>query len=128
MSQSIGNFSKQIAQPGVIPAQNSVASGEGYHVSLNDRDLWHYGDVTTALVIGQGELFLILNGDHRMGFAKASESGFEGCLTYFDNHIAEANKCSDHQSKTYRFHYWTLKELCSNTVRTELSSPISIVS
>lgn len=112
MSNSIGTFKGQPAEPGIPFAPNSVASGDGYHVSFNDRDYDIFGDITTALVIGQGDLFLTLNGDHRAGFAKASESGFEGCLTYFDDHIAQSNYRSEQNYKKYRWQYWTLLTLC----------------
>lgn len=40
---------------------------EGFYVSYNSHDRDSYGDVTTALVLGQMQKFFILNGDHRAG-------------------------------------------------------------
>ena len=70
---------------------------KGFYISYNSHDVSLYGDITTALVLGQMEKFLILNGDHRAGYAAATaEGGFEACLGYFKNNISQANKRSEH--------------------------------
>lgn len=68
---------------------------DGFYVSYNSCDTEIYGDVTTALVLGQMQKFYILNGDHREEYKKIIESGFEKCFEYFENHIECINKYSD---------------------------------
>lgn len=69
---------------------------EGFYVSYNSHDRDSYGDVTTALVLGQMEKFFILNGDHRAGYtAAAAEGGFEKCLEYFKKNPGLVNKYSE---------------------------------
>lgn len=93
---------KQTQKPGVqffsgIPVNvpNSTYQGDGFHISHNDRDVRIYGDVTTALVLRGGEAFYILNGDHRAGYAAVIDQGFDACLAYFGQNIAQISKYSD---------------------------------
>lgn len=68
---------------------------EGFYVSYNNHDTNIYGDVTTALVLGQMEKFFILNGNHTKEYEKLIDCGFSGCMEYFKNHIEQINKLSD---------------------------------
>ena len=61
-----------------------------FYVSYNSYDTHAYGSDTTALVIGRGNHFYILNGDHRKQYKQASEEGgLEACFEYFrkNNHL-----------------------------------------
>lgn len=77
-----------------IPVFNSTLHGEGFYLSYNPitRD---YGCVTTALVVGNCEKFLILSGDHREQYAPLVSQGFDACLEYFKANIDKAHKYSD---------------------------------
>ncbi|MBO5019781.1 MAG: hypothetical protein J6D52_03850 [Clostridia bacterium] len=68
---------------------------DGFYVSYNSYDIAIYGDVTTALVLGQMQKFYILNGDHREGYKKLISAGFEKCMEYFIKNISLINKNSD---------------------------------
>lgn len=68
---------------------------DGFYVSYNSYDIAIYGDVTTALVLGQGQRFYILNGDHGNEYAKIIKNGFEKCLEYFKKNIMQINKYSE---------------------------------
>ena len=68
---------------------------DGFYVSYNSYDIAIYGDVTTALVVGQMQKFYILNGDHRKEYAEIIEDGFNKCLDYFKKNIDKINKNSD---------------------------------
>jgi len=50
-------------------------SYDGFYVSYNHHDIATYGDVTTALVLGQMQKFYILNGNHSEAYKK-----LEKCL------------------------------------------------
>jgi hypothetical protein len=91
---STDDFKPQLADA-AFPAPNSILSGSGFHVSFNDRDLGIYGCVTTALVKGQMESFLILDGDHRKAYAGLVPQGYEACLAYFESLPDRVNKRSD---------------------------------
>lgn len=64
-----------------------------FYISFNasSRD---YGCPTTALVLGQGDKFYILCGDHRKAYAGMTT--FDECLTYYkslpDQHHAYSDK------------------------------------
>lgn len=77
-----------------IPLFNSTLHGEGFYLSFN-KSTRDYGCVTTALVVGNMEKFLILAGDHREQYAALVNKGFDACLEYFKAHIDEAHKYSD---------------------------------
>lgn len=68
---------------------------KGFYVSYNSHDRAIYGADTTALVLGQMDLFFILNGDHRKQYKEIIEQGFDACLTYFKDNIRDLNKFSD---------------------------------
>ena len=68
---------------------------DGFYVSYNSHDIAVYGDVTTALVIGQMQKFHILNGNHKEEYAKIIKDGYEKCLEYFKKNITQINKYSD---------------------------------
>jgi len=74
---------------------NDVLPGEGFHISYNDRDTRTYGDVTTALVVGENEKFLVLNGNHIEEYRPLIEKGLEACLEYFKANIDKKNKYSE---------------------------------
>lgn len=72
-----------------------------WYISYNPsaRD---YGCKTTALVLGDCEYFLVLNGDHRIGLRDAIEATDGGlttrlgrCLKYVRENKDKLNKCSD---------------------------------
>lgn len=89
--------------PCTVPNRtDEVKSGSPHwYVSYNSHDLAIYGDVTTALVLGQGEHFLILNGDHRGGFSVAMGDPRLGagrltrCLAYVRKHRDQLSRFSD---------------------------------
>lgn len=67
----------------------------GFYISYNDKDIADYGCDTTALVVGQMGLFLILNGDHRKEYLEIIDQGFYKCLDYFKKNSDKINKHSD---------------------------------
>lgn len=81
------------AFPVAIP--NSTVDGDGFYVSYNNHDIGLYGCDTTALVVGQMERFYILKGDHRDRYAPLLAQGFDVCLSYYKQHIAESHPYSD---------------------------------
>lgn len=77
-----------------IPLHNIVDErSEDWYISYNPVDVDLYGDTTTALVIGQGHIFLILNGNHRDQY-KACKNLAE-CISYFNRNKDQRNKYSD---------------------------------
>jgi hypothetical protein len=90
-------FVYQTAKPGTITAQNSVFSFSNFYLSYNDRDVGLFGCDTTSIVLGQMQLFLTLNGDHKQALsAIATSDGLQGCIDYFIDNIDQANKRSEH--------------------------------
>lgn len=76
---------------------NSAMHLNDFYLSYNDRDIGWYGCDTTAIVVGQMQLFLILNGDHRNPLSEVALSeGLQGCIDYFVDHINLANHASEH--------------------------------
>lgn len=69
-------------------------SYNGFYVSY-DPSTRNYGCVTTALVLGQMEKFYILKGDHREQYMKIMEQGFDKCLEYYKDNIADSHENSD---------------------------------
>lgn len=88
-------FRAQVPAPGMPPAPNQIAGGDGFYVSFNDVDHAIYGCDTTALVVGQMQAFYILDGDHRQDYAPLIEEGLDACLGYFRSHIDQMNERSD---------------------------------
>lgn len=68
---------------------------DGFYISYNSYDLNVYGDVTTALVLGQMEKFFILNGNHTEAYRKLLNNGFYACFDYYKKHEEQINKYSD---------------------------------
>lgn len=66
---------------------------QGCYISYNRYDLNLYGDVTTALVFGQAEIFLILNGNHFSNYLYIHDP-FK-CVEYFQNNLSSMNKYSN---------------------------------
>jgi len=74
-----------------------------WYVSYNNRDTGTYGSDTTALVLGQGECFLILDGDHRRALQEVideplTHSGLfklVRCLEYVRRNAHLLNHMSD---------------------------------
>ena len=91
--------------PVTIPNRtDDVETGSPHwYISYNNYDRASYGSDTTALVLGQMEYFLILNGDHREGFRAAIEdpdtrlcrSRLHRCLDYVRLHREKLNKMSN---------------------------------
>ena len=70
--------------------------GKEYYVSVNYTDVALYGDITTALVVGQMEQFYILNGDHAEQYTALLPLGLAACEAYFTTHCkTQINKYSD---------------------------------
>jgi hypothetical protein len=68
---------------------------EDFYISYNAYDRMTYGSDTTALVYGEMQHFLILNGDHRKGYAKIIDKGYKACTEYFKENIHRKNKYSE---------------------------------
>lgn len=68
---------------------------EGFYVSYNNHEIDLYGDVTTALVLGQMEKFYILTGNHCEQYEELIGQGFFECLEYYKENINQAHKFSD---------------------------------
>jgi len=74
-----------------------VTGSPHWYVSYNNYDQAVYGSDTTALVLGQVEYILILNGDHRDGLRACitvkdlATSRLNRCLAYVREHKAELN-------------------------------------
>ncbi len=84
-----------ITTVGMRPTPNTTFDGDGFYVSYNDVDVGAYGADTTALVRGQMEQFLILNGDHRSAYRRLVPMGWSACLDYFLANQDRVNKRSD---------------------------------
>lgn len=67
----------------------------GFYISYNNYDIAIYGCVTTALVLGQMQKFFILKGNHQKQYAELIEQGFDRCLDYYKNNIADSHHRSD---------------------------------
>jgi len=82
------------------PSPNVTRSfGSTVHVSYNPRSDG-YGSDTTAIVLSE-RVFFVLNGDHAKALCNVAEkSGAQGCADYFVEHIAQANKLSEHLMAT----------------------------
>lgn len=74
---------------------NQTKNYEGFHLSHNRRTS-DYGCETTSIVL-KDRVFFVLNGDHRDALCNAADTGgVQACMDYFMEHIAEANKLSEH--------------------------------
>lgn len=86
----------------VIQPNEVIDSGsKHWYISYNPSAV-DYGCSTTALVLGDGEYFIILKGDHRAGFKNAIESTDAGlttrlsrCLAYVRGHKDQLSKFSE---------------------------------
>lgn len=62
---------------------------DGFYISYNNYDTNIYGDVTTALVLGQMQKFYILRENHIKQYKKIIKENtsecFDKCLAYFRN-------------------------------------------
>jgi len=90
--------------PCLIPNRtDEVETGSPHwYISYNNHDHASYGCDTTALVLGQGEYFLILKGDHRSEFQEivSTHKLMEGtrlrrCLKYVAEHRDQLHEFSD---------------------------------
>lgn len=81
---------------------NAVLDADGFYLSYNNHDVSLYGDVTTALVIGQMERFYILNGDHRDAYQARVPMGLTACLDYFIAKAGQMNFRSDTDAQCRR--------------------------
>jgi len=68
---------------------------DGFYVSYNNYDIAIYGDVTTALVLGQMQKFYVLTGNHSTQYKELINQGFFKCLDYFKSNIDQAHIYSD---------------------------------
>lgn len=78
-------------------AYNDCDNRDDYYVSYNNYDTEIYGCDTTAIVGGERENFLILNGDHRDAYRGLS---FEDACKYFHDNVSLKNKRSDDHQDT----------------------------
>lgn len=80
-----------------LPIEVNGKMLEGFYVSYSSyyQDVAVYGSDTTALVVGQMQLFFILDGDHRKQYKELIEQGFGACLKYYKDNISRSNKYSD---------------------------------
>ena len=78
-----------------ISTPNVVTHGDGFFVSYNLVDTYHYGSDTTALVLGNMDKFFILNGDHRKHYQELIPKGWDVCFEYYTNNSDQHNKRSD---------------------------------
>lgn len=76
-----------------IITYNDVIQKKDYYISLNQHDLNIYGDITTAIVVGQMEKFYILNGNHVEHYNRLKT--LQDCLQYFKEQKNKINKYSD---------------------------------
>lgn len=69
----------------------------GWYVSYNNCDTGVYGCDTTAIVIGQMEKFLVLNGNHCEPILEAMKTPnpLTSAIAYFRSHKEEWSKFSD---------------------------------
>jgi hypothetical protein len=74
---------------------NSVIQGNGFYISYNNIDIGIYGCDTTALVIGNMEKFLILNGDFRKQYMQIINNGLDECIAFFKANIEHINEYSE---------------------------------
>lgn len=77
------------------PVEYNGKGYEGFYVSYNNYDRAIYGDVTTALVLGQMQKFYILTGNHCEQYKELINQGFIRCLEYFKANITQAHNNSD---------------------------------
>lgn len=70
----------------------------GFYVSYNDYDRVFYGGVITALVLGQMEVFLILNGNHAMQYIGLEGKPFSA---YYDYYISNKEYRNDYSSDAF---------------------------
>lgn len=73
----------------------------GFYVSYNE-DSYMYGNDTTALVLGQMELFFVLNGNHKKQYQdivnqnpENMDQCFDKCYSYFKSNVSLKSKYSD---------------------------------
>lgn len=86
----------------VIQPNEVIDSGsKHWYISYNPSAI-DYGCSTTALVLGDCEYFIILNGDHRLGLRNAIEATDGGittrlsrCLAYVREHKDQLSKFSE---------------------------------
>jgi hypothetical protein len=83
-----------VSEENNLPVEVDSKTYGGFYISYNysHRD---YGCVTTALVLGQMQKFYILKGDHRKQYAEIFKQGFDKCLDYYKDNIADSHKFSD---------------------------------
>jgi hypothetical protein len=90
--------------PCLIPNKtDEVKTGsKHWYISYNNHDIGDYGSDTTALVLGQMEYFIVLNGDHRKQFQEVIDdhsecwkTGLKKCLDYVRKNKKKLNKMSD---------------------------------
>jgi hypothetical protein len=72
---------------------NIITEKEDYYISYNPVDVSTYGDVTTAIVVGQMEHFYILNGNHYKTLC--SMKSFDECIAYFNANLHLKSRFSE---------------------------------
>lgn len=78
-----------------LPTPNTISQEyKDFYISYNVTDYMVYGAITTALVIGQMEIFYILEGDHREAY-KEIGNDLEKCIEYFAQNSDKIAKYSD---------------------------------
>ena len=74
---------------------NRVIQKTGFYISFNNNDVAIFGDVTTAIVIGEQMVFYILLGDHRDAYEKCGDN-LDRCIEYF---LTNSDKISEYSDR-----------------------------
>lgn len=96
MDGIVGIVPNEVFFESSVPVRYGDREYAGFYLSYNSRDTSIYGCVTTAIVLGQGQKFLILDGDHRDRLSETvSDGGLEACVSYFVSHMQQMNRLSE---------------------------------
>ncbi len=87
----------------VFVPNDITGSKDNFYVSYNNRDNYHYGCDTTALVLESpiSTRFLILNGNHTKEYNEIINNGgsYKDCVKYFEQNISLKNKFSENSDE-----------------------------
>ena len=67
----------------MLAKPNNIYDFGDWCVSMNHVDHWHYGGPSTAIVIGQMEVFYVMKGDH---FDALGSGSLGDAMHYFMTH------------------------------------------
>ena len=74
-----------------------VINGPGFHLSYKPSDAGYCSN-TTAIVLGDQECFLILNGNH---LGVLYDKSLEECVNYFFDNVRLVNRSSEHDTSCF---------------------------